>query len=329
MEKRFQVFVSSTFDDLRVERSQVIQTLLMMDCIPSGMELFPAADEEQWEFIKKVINDCDYYLLIIGGKYGSVDSYGKSYTEKEYDYAVEKGLKVIALLHEKPGELTEEKAGSSPENKEKLEAFRAKVIEGRLVKFWTKPEDLAGIVALSLAYMIKTYPSIGWVRADQVSNEELLKEINELRKENLEFRTNIEKYEKSAQIKIDNLAKMGELIRLSGRYHSERDKQYYPWSVDISWEEIFKLISPYIFKVPNEDYVKLVLGIELAEKSGKKSGSLSDQDFNTVKVQLLAVGLVYVEYARAVSGGMSWFWRLTPIGEKLMYELRTVKTTQS
>ena len=60
MDKRYQVFVSSTFADLKDERSNVIQTLMEMDCIPAGMELFPALDEEQFEFIKKVIDDSDY-----------------------------------------------------------------------------------------------------------------------------------------------------------------------------------------------------------------------------------------------------------------------------
>ena len=81
MEKRYQVFVSSTYADLREERQRVIQALMEMDCIPSGMELFPAADEEQWHFIRKVIDDCDYYLLIIGGRYGLTPE-GLSYTEK-------------------------------------------------------------------------------------------------------------------------------------------------------------------------------------------------------------------------------------------------------
>ena len=40
------------------------------------MELFPAADEEQLNFIKRVIDDCDYYLLIVGGRYGSTDPKG-------------------------------------------------------------------------------------------------------------------------------------------------------------------------------------------------------------------------------------------------------------
>jgi hypothetical protein len=63
MEKRYQVFVSSTFADLQQERHGIMQTLMQLDCIPAGMELFPAADEEQWAFIQKVIADCDYYLF--------------------------------------------------------------------------------------------------------------------------------------------------------------------------------------------------------------------------------------------------------------------------
>jgi len=47
MDKRYQVFVSSTFTDLEDEREQVMQTLMKVECIPSGMELFPAADDEQ------------------------------------------------------------------------------------------------------------------------------------------------------------------------------------------------------------------------------------------------------------------------------------------
>jgi Domain of unknown function (DUF4062) len=81
MDKRYQVFVSSTYTDLKDERRSIIQELLETDCIRSGMELFPAADEEQFEFIKKIIDDCDYYLLIIGGRYGSTAPDGVSYTE--------------------------------------------------------------------------------------------------------------------------------------------------------------------------------------------------------------------------------------------------------
>ena len=94
MDHRFQVFISSTFAD----RQRVMQVIMEMDCIPAGMELFPAMDDDQLAFIKGVIDDCDYYVILIGGRYGSVNEQGVSYTEAEYDYAVAKVLKVVALL---------------------------------------------------------------------------------------------------------------------------------------------------------------------------------------------------------------------------------------
>ena len=84
MEKRYQVFVSSTYQDLQEERKEVMQALLELDCIPSGMELFPASNEDQWSLITRVIDDCDYYLLIIGGRYGSCNEEGVGYTEMEF-----------------------------------------------------------------------------------------------------------------------------------------------------------------------------------------------------------------------------------------------------
>jgi len=50
-----------------------------------------------------------------------------------------------------------------------------------------------------------------------------------------------------------------------------------------------------------------------------------DQQFRTVSIQLQALGLVKVQYAEAIGGGMRLFWSLTPAGERLMMELRTVR----
>ncbi len=96
MDKRYQVFVSSTFFDLKDERSRVMEALLELDCFPAAMELFPASDNTAWEWIQKVIQDSDYYLVIVGNRYGSTDEQGLSYTEREYDYAVAIGKPVMA-----------------------------------------------------------------------------------------------------------------------------------------------------------------------------------------------------------------------------------------
>lgn len=105
MDKKYQVFVSSTYQDLIEERKAVIQALLELDCIPVGMELFPAADDSQWEFIRKTIDESDYYIVIIGGRYGSLSEHGKSFTEQEYLYALETEKPVLAFLHQDPNTL--------------------------------------------------------------------------------------------------------------------------------------------------------------------------------------------------------------------------------
>ena len=112
MQKKYQVFISSTYRDLVPERQAITRSVLDLGHIPSGMELFPAADEEQFSYIKKVIDECDYYILVIAGRYGSVDESGVGFTEKEYDYAVQTGKTVLAFIHKNRGQLPRDQTES-------------------------------------------------------------------------------------------------------------------------------------------------------------------------------------------------------------------------
>jgi len=327
MDKRYQVFVSSTYADLKEERRKVIQALMEMDCIPAGMELFPAADDEQWQFIKRIIDDCDYYILVIGGRYGSTTPEGISYTEKEYDYAIEMGLKVLAFIHEKPDESPLGKSDIDPELRGRLAAFREKVAKGRLVKFWSSAAELPGLVALSLSKTIKTYPAVGWVRADQVANTDLLQELNVLRKRNQELEHIASLAAKTPKPVLPNLADSNEKVTLTGKAYNY-SKGSFPWDCTLTWAEVFALIAPYLLEHPNDDSLKLKLESSLMDKAGitRASGSLDDQNYQTVKVQLMALGLVDIQYSKTTAGSMALFWSLTQPGEKLLLELRTVKT---
>lgn len=331
MEKRYQVFVSSTYAELKEERQQVLQTLMEMDCIPSGMEMFPATDEEQWEFIKKVIDDCDYYLLIIGGRYGSLSSDGISYTEKEYRYAVEKGIKVIAFLHQSPDELAVVKTDIDPSLMAKLKEFRENVATGRLVKFWSHANELPGLVALSLTKTIKMYPAVGWIRASSQSSAESLGEINELRKENDRLRKSLENLESAPKFSLPNLADYSESIELNGTYKRQFNGSSYDWQTEMTWSEIFGAISPYLLEHPSDGTVKLKLKQNAFKKLNLSSYSseLDDQVFQTVKMQLMALGLVDVSYSKTTKGGMGLFWRITESGKALMLKLRTITSNNT
>lgn len=324
MDKRYQVFVSSTFADLKDERSNVIQTLMEMDCIPAGMELFPALDEEQFKFIKKVIDDSDYYLLIIGGRYGSLSDEGISYTEMEYDYAISKDIKVIALVHGSPEKLAVEKAEMDSEAQQKLQVFRQKVTTNRLVKFWDDAKELSGLVALSLPKTIKTYPAVGWVRGNEATdNAELLKQLNDLRQENNKLEKQIQGLQKNKSEMLD-LAQGDDEILISLKCDVINNGQIEKksWQQKVTWNNLFKCIAPKILNEKNEDFIFNILSEYIA--SGKYRNFIYPEialaDFEQIKVQFLSLGYISFD-----SIGTTSYWEITSKGEKYLLETMSIK----
>ena len=125
MEKKCNVFISSTYKDLKEERSVAMEAIIEAECFPIGMKFFPASPLSPWDFIKKSIDRCDCYLLIVAGRYGSIDQdTGLSYTEREYDYAVKKGTKIFAFL-------SSDLNNYEVDDIEKIEKFREKVEKGK------------------------------------------------------------------------------------------------------------------------------------------------------------------------------------------------------
>ena len=169
MERKYQVFISSTYEDLKTERQAAISCLLDMNCIPVGMEQFPASSLSQWEYIKKMIDMSDYYLLIVAGKYGSIDPEENiSYTEKEYRYAIHKKMPILAFLHKNIDSLPAIKVGATDEERERVKNFHNTVKEaGRLVDFYSNEDELKYKIAMAMPKIINDAPMPGWVRADQ------------------------------------------------------------------------------------------------------------------------------------------------------------------
>ena len=170
MEKRYQVFISSTFVDLQNARQEVSRALLRSECFPAGMELFPAADDEQFEIIKSYIDESDYYLIVSAGRYGSINGKtGLSFTEMEFDYALLKRKPIIALLHKDPHVLPNDQCENTDEGRRALEAFRKKLQFGRMVGFWEDAKDLGREVVHGLHNAKRRNPATGWVRAPEIS----------------------------------------------------------------------------------------------------------------------------------------------------------------
>jgi hypothetical protein len=178
--QRYQVFISSTLSDLKDERRAVQDAILRLGHFPIGMELFPAASDSAWKVIEKVIGDSDYYVVIIGGRYGSVDREGVSYTEREYDLAVSLNKPVLAFMHENPASLRVDQTDQSESGWTKLKEFRSKVESQHHRNTWRDAAGLNASIIQSLLEETTNNPQRGWVRAESPSREELLIRLADL-----------------------------------------------------------------------------------------------------------------------------------------------------
>lgn len=167
--RKFSIFISSTYEDLKEERQALVGVALENNFIPVGMEQFHAAPTSQWNVITKMIDECDFYLLVIGGRYGSIDEEaGISYTEKEYNYAKDKRLPVLVLIKEPSAIVESEKdAGEDKYDKmQRLDKFRERVKNDKnTVDFFTDLNNLMYKASSTFSKAINyADDNAGWVR---------------------------------------------------------------------------------------------------------------------------------------------------------------------
>ena len=199
MRKRLQVFVSSTYMDLIEERQSAVSAILKSGHIPAGMELFTAGDQSQWEIIKRWIDESDVYMLILGGRYGSVEANsGVSYTELEYNYAVESGKPLFAVvITDQALEMKVKEHGTSvleTERPSELKLFRELVLSN-MSSFFEDEKDIRLAVMESLPEIAATRDLSGWISGNEVPDtkglvDEIAKlnsEVSNLVKENSEL----------------------------------------------------------------------------------------------------------------------------------------------
>ena len=329
--KKYQIFVSSTYEDLKEERKAIIENISTMGHLPVGMELFVASDDEQFEYIKKVIDNCDYYVLVLGGRYGSVSPRtGKSYTEMEYDYAIEKGLPVLAFPYANI-ELLPEKL--KDKDLSQIKKFYEKASNGRMCTLWDNKEKLLSSVIISLTKIFSEKPQRGWIRPDEVDNTTLLAEMNNLRKENQTLKEEIENFKKSLTPEIENLADMDEKFEINFSFEVYDGYAYrkYDDKIQITWEEIFAYIAPHLISALNATLFKSFINNDFIKRYYKLPTKaiflkILDDDAQTIKIQFLSFGLIDVRPAKMVKGGVAEFIQLTPKGINYLKQIKTVKT---
>jgi hypothetical protein len=163
--QRFQVFVSSTFLDLERVRQFVFKAILNAACIPAGMEWWPAETREVWDTIQQSLADSDYYVLIIGDRYGSRSADGMSWTHKEFKHARKRDMPMLVFMAESRRRPANPQRQRSDEDK-KIDAFCADIrreFRGN-IRYWRSADELANQVGEGLLGLKMTQSQPGWIR---------------------------------------------------------------------------------------------------------------------------------------------------------------------
>lgn len=335
---RYQVFLSSTYDDLRVERQQATQAILEAGHFPSGMELFPASDDTQWELIKRVIEESDYYVVIVAGKYGSIGPLGISYTEMEYDFAVEQEIPVLGFVKDDIDSIPSKFVERDLEKRAKLESFRAKVLSRTCRKF-DDPLGLGMAVIKSIMYETRVRPRVGWVRADNARTEDDQNRERDLQSKLSQAEESIEELMRmvrdgrvlASEIDISQISQESDLFEFTVFYR-DGAKNYVSEVVQMSWDDIFRTIGPtmygYILRKSGaedeysfEENISNAIRSKIYDRVESRKITIQQGQIDACVMQFKELG--YVEYSekKQENGGVFRGICLSEAGERYLAKL--------
>lgn len=326
MDIKYQIFISSTYEDLRHERDYVVKATLEMGHIPIGMEMFSAADEEQWKIITRHIDTCDYYVVIVAHRYGSVVD-GVSYTEKEFDYAISKGLPVLGFIIEDGAAWPADRIDTGSDEKALLGEFKAKLKE-RPVSFWSTAADLAGKFSIALVKQIPLTPRPGWIRATDVVSPDVVNELSRLSSENAELRRQLQEALHKAE--DDAIAERRKIRETMRKNSLEVDFFYDPGS---GWEDkttvtlyrLFYMLAPEMMVEQSTAELASYVGVMLRPNKKRQPRRHYPVPSNWIKhcvSDFLTLGVFEPSQKRHSVSDKNQYWALTNLGRSVYTDIR-------
>lgn len=332
-ERKYQVFISATYDDLQPERQALLSVLLSRGLIPVGMELSPGDSDSQWRTIQRLISESDYYLVLVGGRYGTLSPIGLSYTHREFVYALTKGKPILALLLENVDQLPPARREATREGEARLQDFRSALARQCLVGQWHNTRDLLDAARFGMAKLIAQYPSAGWVRGDRASASVEDDERRALRAQIDALEREKEALLQGMRPSADGLARGQEQVVL--HYHCDvyasGDCKRLRHHSRLSWDQILTTVGPVLLNDTRAAPVQEVLEERLQEGAltdvqqahpsahAVRNLTLGRDSLYMVLLHLRALG--WVRKSPGASADPGTLWQLTPLGDQQLTAL--------
>lgn len=258
----------------------------------------------------------------------------------EYKYALSTGKPIIAFLHKNPDEIISKYVEATADGRRKLQAFR-ELAKNKMIKYWTNPSELGGVVSRSMINLKKQFPAIGWIKADNEPDSELLKEILNIKKENELLKARLVESKTQAPLGSEKLAQGEDILTFELNVFTVNQNDISIENNEIlkgctTWDALFAHVAPHMipeiteskFKNQIVNHAKNVLNKEIEafarayQKREIKRFSISDSLFQKVKIQMRALG-----YIKEIpqNSGCNCNWALTEYGEFIMNQIIAVK----
>ena len=182
MSKKYFVFVSSTQDDLKAERRELIRIVSELGAVPVTMDTFDITLEDDRKLIYRSIEECDYFVNLTAHKGG--EAVGRSFAKEiEYAQAVKAGVPVLALIISGKARWKASKKEKDPAAVKALEAFK-KALEGHTHETWVNLGDLRQKALGLLSKEMNLNPRRGWAPSAETIDASVANELSRLIREN-------------------------------------------------------------------------------------------------------------------------------------------------
>lgn len=329
---KYQVFISSTYEDLKEERDQVIRAVLEMGHIPVGMEMFSAADEEQWRIIARHIEESDYYAVVSAHRLGSLTADGISYTRKEYEYARDLGVPILGFVIDDRASWPPQHVETNTRNQKALQAFK-ELIQEKPVSFWSSAEDLYGKFSVSLMKAITASPREGWIRAStSTAGPEVTAEVVRLSSENAKLRKRLADVENAAQKEhkeelrrtVDTLFATEK--SLSYRYFNESN-----WELakSVSLFDIFDDLGTEMMVEASVEHLAGVLAMAVREDKDRSWDIVALNQVRSAVADLMTLDLVQPSTRKHPVSDKAEYWSLSTTGIEVLKTIRKVSLSHT
>lgn len=336
--KKYQVFVSATCEDLRDERQRLAEALLAAGCIPVGLDLCPhEAGAEQFNLAKALIDESDYYIILVGGRYGSLAPTGISYTHREFTYAQTKRKPMASLIHEHPESLPTDKRERTAEGMARLRDFKDLVARGTLARPWNQLDDLRSGAQRLVAQLAKTHPAPGWVRGSQVADLNVARENQDLRRQLDDLRRELDQLTNGRSVRPEVLARGSDFatVAYNCNVYIKGNCIVSQSRTQLTWDTIFATLAPTMMNEVTEDQMRQALAARIADNALKDVADqhrgahavrdivISPVTFNIIKMHFRAMG--YIRKGLTMGPGNQPTWQITPQGDQYMVGLLAVR----